>query len=91
MEIPSPQTHSPPRLTYDNQWLAISRAMHPLLSTERRSSIQPRINLARGWVEKEQEWIKQKIAARRNAGGNENQVVEENEEDKEIEDGPKRV
>ncbi|KAG8839251.1 hypothetical protein FRB91_007129, partial [Serendipita sp. 411] len=33
--------NTPPRFTFDPEWLAICRAMHPLLSTERRSTIQP--------------------------------------------------
>lgn len=36
-------------------------------------------------MEKEQEWIKQKITSMRNAGGSEIKAVEENEEDEEIE------
>jgi hypothetical protein len=36
-------------------------------------------------VEKEQEWIEQKITSRRNAGEGENKAVEENEGNEEIE------
>lgn len=34
MDIPSPSSTSPPRLTFDPTWLAISRAMYPYFSTE---------------------------------------------------------
>lgn len=36
-------TYSPPRLTYDPNWLAITRALHPYLSLELHSSLPPRV------------------------------------------------
>ncbi|CAG8600678.1 5501_t:CDS:10, partial [Acaulospora colombiana] len=63
VDIPSPQDHFPARLTFDLEWLAISRAMHPLLLTERKHTVQPKMNLARGWVKTELEWVKKKIAS----------------------------
>ncbi|KAG8749857.1 hypothetical protein FRC14_001037 [Serendipita sp. 396] len=53
--------NTPPRFTFDPEWLAICRAMHPLLSTERRSTIQPRLTLAKNWVQNELEWIQDKL------------------------------
>ncbi|BEJ17409.1 hypothetical protein CspHIS471_0608100 [Cutaneotrichosporon sp. HIS471] len=34
LDIPAPHEQSPPRLTYDPHWLAITRALHPYLSLE---------------------------------------------------------
>lgn len=62
--MPSPYTRSPPSLTYDNEWLAISRALHPLLSTDRRSGVLPRLSLAREWVQRELEWIEERMVSR---------------------------
>jgi len=61
VDIPSPQDYSPPRLTFDIEWLAISKATYPLLSTERKAHVQPLSTLARRWVNRELEWVKDKI------------------------------
>ncbi|KAG8816920.1 hypothetical protein FRC17_000133 [Serendipita sp. 399] len=64
--VPVPD-HAPPKLTFDPEWLAISRAMHPLLSTERRSTVPPRLSLAQNWVQKELEWIKDRLKQKKAA------------------------
>jgi lariat debranching enzyme len=44
LDIPTshPSTSSPPRLTYDPEWLAITRALHPYLSTQYHQTPLPR-------------------------------------------------
>jgi lariat debranching enzyme len=88
VDVPSPQNHSPPRFTYDTEWLAISKAMHPLLSIEKRTNIQPRLTLARRWVEREFEWVKEKIAMIKRAASTKADAAEEKkaeEDDGELE------
>lgn len=67
IDVPTPDSSSsdtPPKLTFDSEWLAISRAMHPLLSLDRRSAVQPRLSLAKGWVERELEWVQDMLSQR---------------------------
>ncbi|PVF95639.1 hypothetical protein CPB86DRAFT_568097 [Serendipita vermifera] len=86
VDIPSPQSHFPPRLTFDVEWLAISKAMHPLLSTERKHSVQPRVTLAKEWVKTELEWIKKKIASMKSEKGDHSASSEQGkDEDSELE------
>ncbi|KAB5594996.1 Lariat debranching enzyme [Ceratobasidium theobromae] len=56
---PSGQVTSPPTLTFDREWLAISRALHPYLSTQRQQpampppwDMAPLIQDAQRWVDK---------------------------------------
>lgn len=46
-----------PVLTYDPEWLAITRAFHPLLSTTKRQPPFPAEEEARERVRQAQEWI----------------------------------
>jgi hypothetical protein len=62
--------------------------MHPLLSTDKRTNIQPRLTLAQRWVERELEWIKEKIATIKRTAGIKGDTAEEakaEEDDGELE------
>ncbi|CAG8631239.1 6035_t:CDS:2, partial [Acaulospora colombiana] len=86
VDIPSPQSHFPPRLTFDMEWLAISKAMHHLLSTDRKHSVQPRISLAKDWVKTELEWVKKKITSMKSEKGEQGTSSEQGtDEDFELE------
>lgn len=45
-------------MTYDPEWLAITRAFHPFLSTSRSQPRLPDEEQAREMVQKEMEWLK---------------------------------
>ena len=56
-DIDAPDSHNPPKLTFDPEWLAISRAMHPYLSVSQRQvplpsakALKIRIGNAAAWV-----------------------------------------
>jgi len=51
----------PPRLTYDPEWLAITRAFHPFLSTDRLQLKCPDEDAARLMVHKELEWVRSNV------------------------------
>jgi lariat debranching enzyme len=50
-----------PVLSFDPEWLAISRAFHPLLSTTRKQPSFPEEADARAMVSKELEWVIQNL------------------------------
>lgn len=50
-----------PRLTFDPEWLAITRAFHPYLSTRRRQADYPDEETARANVAEEMEWVKSNV------------------------------
>lgn len=56
-----------PILTYDPEWLAITRAFHPYLSTKYAQSVYPDENTARAMIRKELEWVQKNV--RTNSGG----------------------
>ncbi|WVW85779.1 hypothetical protein I302_107817 [Kwoniella bestiolae CBS 10118] len=61
-EIPTPSSSTsdqPPRLTYDPQWLAISRAFHPYLSTSIQQTALPRPDILKQLVSDELTRIKE--------------------------------
>ncbi|KAG1753602.1 lariat debranching enzyme, C-terminal domain-containing protein [Suillus paluster] len=47
-----------PKFTFDPEWLAITRAFHPFLSTRRRQADYPDEATARAKVAEEMEWVK---------------------------------
>lgn len=62
----APEDHVPtadnrPILTYDPEWLAITRAFHPYLSKHKTQPIYPDEDAARGMMEKELEWVKSNV------------------------------
>lgn len=58
-----------PRLTYDPEWLAITRAFHPYLSTTRMQPIYPDEEAARKMIQEELEWVKNNIHNKNDAAG----------------------
>ncbi|EJD51938.1 DBR1-domain-containing protein [Auricularia subglabra TFB-10046 SS5] len=63
IRTPIPVANTGPALTFDPEWLAISRAMHPFLSTGRSQLPLPTEETARGLVEREQEWVASNVSA----------------------------
>ncbi|KAF9480797.1 DBR1-domain-containing protein [Pholiota conissans] len=53
--------HPMPLLSFDPEWLAITRAFHPFLSTTRQQPTFPDEAEARALVAKEREWVAQNI------------------------------
>jgi lariat debranching enzyme len=50
-----------PKLTFDPEWLAITRAFHPFFSTRRRQADYPDEATARAKVAEEMEWVKSNV------------------------------
>ncbi|KAH7913124.1 lariat debranching enzyme, C-terminal domain-containing protein [Hygrophoropsis aurantiaca] len=50
-----------PRLTYDPEWLAITRAFHPYLSTSRRQAVYPDEATARAKIKEELLWVEKNV------------------------------
>jgi len=59
-----PEQRSIPRFTFDPEWLAITRAFHPYLSTRRRQADYPDEETARANVAEEMEWVKANVGDR---------------------------
>ncbi|KAG8691652.1 hypothetical protein FRC11_013668 [Ceratobasidium sp. 423] len=55
---------SPPILTYDREWLAISRAMHPFLSTQRHQSTIPPVWDLAPLIQESQRWVDENVGER---------------------------
>ncbi|CEL61804.1 Lariat debranching enzyme OS=Schizosaccharomyces pombe (strain 972 / ATCC 24843) GN=dbr1 PE=3 SV=2 [Rhizoctonia solani AG-1 IB] len=55
---------SPPTLTYDREWLAISRALHPFLSTERHQTALPPVWDLAPLIQESQRWVDENIGER---------------------------
>ncbi|CAE6440811.1 unnamed protein product [Rhizoctonia solani] len=55
---------SPPILTYDREWLAISRAMHPFLSTERHQPSMPPVWDLAPLIQESQRWVDEHVGER---------------------------
>ncbi|KZP27058.1 DBR1-domain-containing protein [Athelia psychrophila] len=68
VEVPTPPAYAStlghshiPRLTYDPEWLAITRAFHPYLSTARMQPVYPDEAEARELIREAGEWVKQNV------------------------------
>ena len=62
MDIDTPGTSSPPRLTFDPEWLAITRAFDPYMALEKKQhGPYPDHPTAIEAVSRELEWVKQNI------------------------------
>jgi lariat debranching enzyme len=62
MPTPTPfRAGTAPRLTYDPEWLAITRAFHPYLSTDYQQRPFPDERQARQMVEQELEWVRRNV------------------------------
>jgi len=56
-----PGKGSAPRLTFDPEWLAISRALHPYLSTSKIQAALPKPDEARAMIASELEWVRENV------------------------------
>ncbi|KAF7324875.1 DBR1-domain-containing protein [Mycena kentingensis (nom. inval.)] len=61
---PNDRSAGPPRLTYDPEWLAISRAFHPFLSLDQRQKPYPLEDAARSLVSEARTWISDNLKMR---------------------------
>jgi len=52
---------SEPQLCFNKRWLAISRALHPFLSTSKYATPPPSFDTARQLVEQELAWVEQNV------------------------------
>jgi len=63
MDIDAPETSSPPRLTFDPEWLAVVRAFDPYLTlTEDQHVSYPGHQDAIEAVSRELEWVKRNLS-----------------------------
>jgi lariat debranching enzyme len=59
MDINTPETSSPPRLTFDPEWLAVVRAFEPYMTlTQKQHGSYPDHQTAIEAVSRELEWVK---------------------------------
>ncbi|THH05145.1 hypothetical protein EW145_g5011 [Phellinidium pouzarii] len=61
VDIPSEESPETPRFTFDPEWLAITRAFHPCLSTDRVQPHLPDVAQATQSVKRELEWVLQNV------------------------------
>ncbi|EMD34237.1 hypothetical protein CERSUDRAFT_86365 [Gelatoporia subvermispora B] len=62
VKLPHKKLHDgPPVLTFDPEWLAITRAFHPYMSLERHQLPYPDEATARAAVQRELEWVKKHV------------------------------
>lgn len=64
MEIPTPESDSPPRLQFDPEWLAITRAFHPWLSLTPNQRPLPSHEEGKKLIEEARKWIKENVVKR---------------------------
>ncbi|KAH8117651.1 hypothetical protein DFH11DRAFT_1724631 [Phellopilus nigrolimitatus] len=69
VEVPSVESPETPRLTYDPEWLAITRAFHPYLSTARAQPRLPDATRAAELVTKELEWVMENVGDKESRDG----------------------
>ena len=60
----------PVRLTFDPEWLAITRAFHPYLSTEKQQPRMPDDSTAARLVQQELAWVHQNLSPGDKGKGN---------------------
>ena len=62
MDIDAPETSSPPRLTFDPEWLAVIRAFDPYMTlTQNQHGSYPDHQAAIEAVSRELEWVRQNL------------------------------
>jgi lariat debranching enzyme len=62
MDIDTPETSSPPRLTFDPEWLAVVRAFDPyMVLTQSQHGSYPEHQAAIEAVARELEWVRQNL------------------------------
>ncbi|KAF7304246.1 DBR1-domain-containing protein [Mycena chlorophos] len=67
VELPTPDqtdTDAPPRLTYDPEWLAISRAFHPFFSLKPQQNRYPLADAVGALVDEARAWVTDNLKAR---------------------------
>lgn len=64
MEVPTPESDSPPRLQFDPEWLAITRAFHPWLSLTPNQRPLPSHEEGRKLIEEARKWIEENVVKR---------------------------
>ncbi|KAF8521404.1 lariat debranching enzyme, C-terminal domain-containing protein [Hysterangium stoloniferum] len=60
-EFATPSEGGSPRFTFDPEWLAISRALHPYLSTTKVQAALPKPDEARAMIASELEWVRTNV------------------------------
>lgn len=76
--VPPPNTDSSrPIISFDPEWLAITRAFNPHLSTTRAQLTYPNESQAREAVQRELEWVKTHVFADPQDGGKGIKIVED--------------
>jgi len=63
IDIPLRKEASLPQLTFDPEWLAICRALHPFLSTSRSQRPLPKPEEVRNLIATELSWVKENLPA----------------------------
>jgi len=62
VDLDPPETNSPPRLTFDPEWLAVVRAFDPYMTlTEKQHGSYPDHQAAIEAVSRELEWVKRNL------------------------------
>lgn len=61
VDIPTSSTSADLRLTFDPEWLAITRAFHPFFSSGRSQKAYPKPHQAQQTVEKELKWVRSNV------------------------------
>ncbi|KAI5119537.1 hypothetical protein M0805_002559 [Coniferiporia weirii] len=69
IDIPSSDSPEMPRLTFDPEWLAITRAFHTHLSTERAQLRLPEAAQAAQSVKRELEWVQRNVGDKEKCDG----------------------
>ena len=64
MEVPTPESDSPPRLQFDPEWLAITRAFHPWLSLTPNQRPLPSHEEGKKLIEEARKWIEENVVKR---------------------------
>jgi hypothetical protein len=64
LDIPTPESDSPPKLEFDPEWLAITRAFHPWLSLSPNQRPLPNQEEGRRLIDEAREWIQANVVER---------------------------
>lgn len=78
IDVPAPSASSPPTLSYDPEWLAITKAFNPYMSVVHRSIDYPDETAVRQAVEREFEWVQKRVFSTPEGGNtNSTKLVED--------------
>ena len=69
VDVPCPSSDSPPTLSYDPEWLAITRAFNPFMSNNKPQLEYPDEPTARAAVQRELEWVRTHVFGGDEEGG----------------------